>query len=243
VNAVRAVLFFVLVAPWTALSFTLCCVGLLLDPRRGRLADVASRLWARGVLLLAGARLVVTGAQRWEPKEPRVVVANHASYLDIPALMAAFPGPLRIVARKTLMWMPFVGAYIWLGGHFFVDRADARQALALAERVGERMRKRRVTALVFPEGTRSRDGRLAPVKTGALFLPLAAEVPVQPVAVLGSHAILPKGAWWPRGGGVVELRVGEPIATAGRGGTGARKALAAEVRDALLALGVPAGEA
>lgn len=240
-NVLRAAAFALLVVPVTAGGFVLACFGLLFDPVRGRASHSAVRAWSRTMLAMCGARLVVTDAARWAPDEPRVLVSNHSSYLDIPALLYVFPGQLRVVARRTLLWLPFVGWYIALGGHFFVDREDPRQALALVERVGGRMRRRRVSALLFPEGTRSRDGRLGPLKSGAFFLPLAVEAPIQPVVVLGGHRVLPKGAWLPTSPGVMEIRVGPPIATAGRGGPPARKALAAEVRSALLALGVPDG--
>ena len=242
-TAVRALAFLVLAPVLTAVFFALCCVGLLFDPVRGSVGHAISRVWARSILLAAGARLVVTGAEHFAPGEARVVVANHASYLDIPAMLAAFPGPLRIVARRSLAWLPFIGWYIFLQGHFFLDRDDPRQALALMERAAARMRRRRISPLVYPEGTRSRDGRLQVLKAGAFFLPLRAQVPVQPVAILGSREILPKGAWAPRRGGTIEVRVGDAIPTAGRGGAPSRKALAAEVRASLLALGVPAGDA
>ena len=239
IRRVRAIAFFLLAPLLTGLGFVACCLGLLFDPSGGRLAHAVSRLWARSMLFAAGARLVVTGGERWSPDEPRVIVANHASYLDIPALLAAFPGQMRIVARRTLVWLPFIGVFLFLGGHFLIDRDDARQALALWERVGARMRRRRISPLLFPEGTRSPDGFLQTFKTGAFLLPLGVEAPVQPVLVLGTNAVLPKGAWAPRRGGVVEVRVGEAIATAGRGGAPARKVLAAEAHAAIVALGAP----
>src|SRR5205085_355208 len=131
-GVLRAALFLLLVPPWTALSFVLASLGLLVDPMRGRAAVVASRLWGHGLLLLSGARLRVEGAERWS-REPCVVMANHASYLDIPALLAAFPRPMRIVARRSLVWLPFIGWYVALAGNFFVDREDARQAVRLFE--------------------------------------------------------------------------------------------------------------
>jgi 1-acyl-sn-glycerol-3-phosphate acyltransferase len=99
------------------------------------------------------------------------------------------------------------------------------------------MRRHRLTAVLFPEGTRSRDGRLQPLRPGALQLPLEVGVPVQPVLVRGTREIMPKGAWFPRRSGTVEVVVGEPIATEGLAGPTGRKALAARVREAFLALG------
>ena len=237
---IRRIAFVLLVLPYTGVMFVLSCLGLLLDPLRGRGAHFIGRTWAKGLLALVGVRLSVTYPERWT-KEPCVVVANHSSYLDIPALMIAFPGQLRIVARRSLVWIPFIGWYVWVGGHFFIDRDDPRQARRLFDRIAFRMRHRGASALVFPEGTRSVDGRLGPLKSGALWLPLAVEAPIQPVALFGSRDVLPKGSWVPVRTGAIEVRVGATIPTAGRGPS-ARKALTAEVRDAFLGLGVPEGD-
>jgi 1-acyl-sn-glycerol-3-phosphate acyltransferase len=237
---IRKIAFVLLVVPMTGFLFVLSCIGLALDPLYGRGAQAIGRTWARGLLALVGVRLVVEHGERWS-REPCVVLANHSSYLDIPALMVAFPGQLRIVARRSLVWIPFIGWYVWVGGHFFIDRDDVRQAVRMFDRIARRMQKRRVSALVFPEGTRSVDGRLGPIRSGALFLPLAVGAPIQPVALFGTRDVLPKGSWLPARSGTVVVRVGVPVTTAGRGSV-ARKALAAEVEAALVGLGVPPRE-
>jgi 1-acyl-sn-glycerol-3-phosphate acyltransferase len=221
------------------LAFVGAAAGLLVDPLGGRLGHAVAKLWARSMLWISGARLVVVGAERWAPREPRVLVANHASYLDIPAMMCAFPGQLRIVARRNLVRIPFVGWFIALGGHFLIDRDDPRQALRLMGKIERRMRRRGLSALVFPEGTRSADGRLQPLKSGAFFVPLSLGVAVQPVAILGARDVLPKGAPFPLRSGTVEVRVGEPLAPPAGAGGPARKELADRVAAALAALGVP----
>jgi 1-acyl-sn-glycerol-3-phosphate acyltransferase len=241
VRIVHACLFALLAPVVTGVCFVLATVALVFDPGRGRVSHAFARLWGRALCALAGARLVVTGADRLAPREARVIVGNHASYLDITAMIAVFPGQLRFVARKSLFWLPFIGWYIRLAGHFSIDREDPRQALALADRMADRMRRRGLSPMVFPEGTRSRDGRLAAFKTGAFHLPVSLGVAVQPVAILGSNAILPKGAWVPRRPGVLELRVGEALPTTGLEGSSGRKEVAERARDALLRLGVPDG--
>ena len=240
-RVLRAIAFAILAFLSCAIAFTTATILLLLDPRRGRTGHFVARLWGRAMLFASGARLVVRDADRFAPREARVLVANHASFLDIPAVFAAFPGQARFVARTTLIWMPFVGWYIRLGGHFSLDRGDPRQALALMERMADRMRRYGLSPVLFPEGTRSPDGRLAPVKPGSLLLPVSIGVPVQPVAIIGSAAIFPKGAGGPVRSGTIEIRVGEPLSTAGLEGSTGRKALADRVRAALLALGVPDG--
>jgi 1-acyl-sn-glycerol-3-phosphate acyltransferase len=235
--ALRGIAFGVLAFVLTGLGWWVAFLAIGLSPRRKRFSHAVERVWAKSILAAAGARVVVTGAGRFAPREPRVLVPNHSSYLDIPAMLAAFPGPLGIVAKQALLRTPFIGWHLALAGHFFLDRSDPRQALSLMERAARHMRRDGVSALLFAEGTRSPDGRLAPLKPGSFFLPLTAEVPVQPVAIVGSHALMPKGALGPRRGGTIEVRVGAPIPTAGRAGAPARKALASEVHAALLALG------
>jgi 1-acyl-sn-glycerol-3-phosphate acyltransferase len=240
-RVLRAASFGILVVLVTGLGFLAASAALLLDPKRGRVTHAVARAWGRAMLSIAGARLTVVGAERLRPDEPRVMVANHTSYLDIPTALVLFEGQLRIVARRTLIWLPFIGWFIHVGGHFAIDRDDPRQAKGLMDRIATRMRRHRLSALVFPEGTRSRSGRLGPMKSGAFYLPVSVGVPVQPFAILGAPEILPKGSWFPHRSGVIEVRVGEPIDAGGLTGSAGRKALADRTRAALLALGVPDG--
>jgi 1-acyl-sn-glycerol-3-phosphate acyltransferase len=99
-----------------------------------------------------------------------------------------------------------------------------------------------LSPIVFPEGTRSADGRLQPLKPGAFQLAVDGGFPIHPIAILGTSRIMPKGALGPRRSGPVVVRVGEPIPVEGLRGSAGRKILSARVRDALLALGVPEGE-
>ena len=240
--AVRKLAFFLLAPLLTAVGVAIAFLVLPFSPRSGRLPHAVGRAWALALLRVAGVHLEVQGADGLSPGEPRVLVANHSSYLDIPAVLVAFPGQLRVVARKSLIWMPFLGWYLWLCGHLLIDRADPRQGLDLFAKASNRMRAHGLSVLVFPEGTRSRDGRLAALKGGAFHLAASLDVPIQPLAISGTNRIMPKGAWAPSRGGVVIVRVGEAIPTSGRTGGPARKALAVDVRTALLALGVPDGE-
>ena len=238
----RKLAFVLLVPLLTAFGVFIAFLLLPFSPRSGRLPHAVGRAWAMALLRVAGVRLEIEGADQLVPNEPRVLVANHSSYLDIPAVLVAFPGQLRVVARKSLIWTPFLGWYLWLCGHLFIDRNDPRQGLELFEKASKRMRAYGLSVLVFPEGTRSRDGRLGALKGGAFHLATSLDVPVQPLAISGTTRVMPKGSWGPSRGGVVVVRVGAAIPTTGRAGGPGRKALAAEVRAALLALGVPEGE-
>jgi 1-acyl-sn-glycerol-3-phosphate acyltransferase len=170
-----------------------------------------------------------------------MVVANHTSWLDPPALFVALPVQVRYVMKRELSRLPFLGWYVLLGGHFFLDRADPREGVEVLRRATERARRHRLVPTLFPEGTRSPDGRLAPFRTGAFQLAIAGGLDVQPVAILGAHEIFPKRARGPRRGGTVRVRVGETIPVEGLSGSAGRRVLGERVRAELLRLGVPDG--
>jgi len=236
---VRTACFLYATFVWTSFNFVLGMIGLLPAPRSGRVAHQALRLWGRGMMLLGGVNLRVEGPGTFDGGVVRMIVANHASYLDPPALGAAFPGQLRFVLKQELMRMPFIGWYAKYAGHFLLDRGNPREGKRVMDRAVERALRFRLCPLVFPEGTRSRDGKLAELKTGAFQLALSAGIPVQPVAILGSHDLMPREAAAPRRAGTIVLRVGEPIPVEGLKGSPGRKILSAKVREALHALGVP----
>lgn len=239
----RKLAFFLLAPVLTAVGFCVAFLLLPFSPRSGRFPHAVARAWALALLRVAGVRLEVRGLEHLAAGEPRVLVANHTSYLDIPAVIVAFPGQLRVVARKSLAWIPFLGWYMKLCGHLLLDRSDPRQGVNLFAKASRRMRAHGLSVLVFPEGTRSPDGRLAALKGGAFHLATSLGVPVQPVAISGTHAIMSKVAWAPSRGGPVVVRIGTAIPTTGRDGGAERKRLASEVRAALLTLGVPDGAA
>jgi 1-acyl-sn-glycerol-3-phosphate acyltransferase len=115
------------------------------------------------------------------------------------------------MAKKELFYVPFMGWHLWTAGNFPVDRSDGRKTARSLRRVIEGVRNGKSLA-VFPEGTRSIDGRLQPFKPGAFKIALRAGVPIVPVTIRGTHKVLPKGSLAPRGGRV-EVIIGEPIET------------------------------
>jgi 1-acyl-sn-glycerol-3-phosphate acyltransferase len=197
-----------------------------------------AHLWGRLIFLCFGSDVRVEGAEHLRPDEPRMLVANHASYLDPPAMLAAFPGQARFILKRELGRMPFIGWYCALAGHFLIDRSRAREGRDLLAGAIRRVRERRISPIVFAEGTRSADGRLQALKAGAFELALGAGIAVQPCAILGTFARMPRGALGPRASGPIVVRVGPPIGIEGLEGSAGRRDLARRTREALLALGV-----
>ena len=160
-----------------------------------------------------GAHIRVQGAENLEPNRAYVYMANHCSLVDIPAMFAYMPYQFRVMAKKELFYVPFMGWHLWTAGNFPVDRSDARKTAHSLRKVVEGIRGGKSLA-VFPEGTRSADGKLGDFKPGSFKIAVRAGVPIVPIAIRGTHEILPKHSLVPRPG-EVEVIIGKPICTSG----------------------------
>jgi 1-acyl-sn-glycerol-3-phosphate acyltransferase len=172
-----------------------------------------ARFWSR-ILLAAGfIRVRVDGAERLDPRASYVFVANHGSYMDIPAVLATLPHQFRFFAKKGLYKIPFLGYHLKHAGHLPVDRSNARNSLKSMTEGAHIVRERGISVLLFPEGGRSAEG-LRGFKEGAAYIAIKAGVPVVPIAIIGMRELLPMGSVHLRSG-KVRVRVGDPISTAG----------------------------
>lgn len=206
-------------------------VGFL--PPRGDWTRNGARLWARIILWACGVRLRVEGAEKVPSDTPVVFMANHESWLDIPALLVAIPGQVRFLAKKSLFSIPFLGWAMRSMGFIPVDRENRRQAIRSFEEAADRIRAGR-SVLVFPEETRTPTGELLPFQRGGFLIALKAQLPIVPVGLQGPRQILPKKHYLLKPG-TITVRFGEPVLTAGLGVT-AKEALMQQVRQAVDAL-------
>jgi 1-acyl-sn-glycerol-3-phosphate acyltransferase len=173
------------------------------------------RLWARLLQLISRTRTRAHGLENIPASGSYVVISNHCSHLDGPAIVYALPHPVYIVIKKELARIPLWGQTVVKLGFIVVDRSDSDQARAEMERAVEAVRSGR-RVLVFAEGTRSMDGHLQRLKKGGFHLAVEAQVPILPVAVNRSHTLFAKGA--PKiTPGTVEVHVCRPIPTVGLG--------------------------
>ena len=141
--------------------------------------------------------------------QPAVFIGNHASLFDPPLLISTLPCHPVFVAKRELGWVPFLGWVIWLAGFIFIDRANRARAVASLHAAAKRIHDGQSIA-AFPEGTRSTDGTLLPVKKGVFNLALDAGVPLVPFAIRGGAEVLPKGDWRVAGVDYV-IHVGTPL--------------------------------
>lgn len=176
--------------------------------------DRAGRRWAERILRAAGVRVRVEGSEALRKNQPQIIVSNHQSWFDVFVLAARLPVRYRFVAKKELEAIPVFGRAWKSCGHVAVDRGDREAAIEAMDRAWHEIRKERLTMILFPEGTRSRDGRLQPFKKGAFVLAIQGQVPILPVAIVGSREVMPKGGRRIRSG-TITLRIGSPISTEG----------------------------
>jgi len=175
--------------------------------------DSLIRLWARALLAAAGIDLRVEGAERIDPKQRFVLVANHSSYFDIPCIFVAIPQPIRFMAKKSLFSIPIFGWSLARAGFIPIDRKNRRTAVKSFELAVERIRKGN-TVVVFPEEGRSRQREMRPFQRGGFLLALRSGLPVLPVAIQGNFDVFRAGARRITPGPVT-VRVGTPIPTEG----------------------------
>jgi 1-acyl-sn-glycerol-3-phosphate acyltransferase len=174
-----------------------------------------ARAWARMLLAVCFIRVRVEGLEKLDPRGAYVFVANHGSFMDIPALLASLPQQFRFFAKTGLFRIPFLGTHLRRAGHLPVDRSSPRASLKSMQEAARIINGRGISVLNFPEGGRSAAG-LRDFKEGPAYIAIKAGVPVVPVAIVGMRDLLPMGSFHLRSGGVV-LRVGDPIDTKGLG--------------------------
>lgn len=172
-----------------------------------------ARIWSRILLGVSFIHVRAEGLENLDPKGTYVLVANHGSYMDIPALMANLPLQFRFFAKKGLYKIPFLGTHLRRAGHLPVDRSNARNSLKSMTEGARVIARRHVSVLLFPEGGRSQKG-LREFKEGAAYIAIKAGVPVVPVGIAGMRRLLPPGSMHLRSGRVT-VRVGRPIPTEG----------------------------
>jgi 1-acyl-sn-glycerol-3-phosphate acyltransferase len=207
----RSVLFSIpLIVVSTVAMYFVSMVVSFLD-RTGNTAHRAARVWGRMLLAVSFIRVRATGLEKLDPHGSYVFVANHASYMDIPALVSQLPQQFRFFAKKSLYRIPFLGWHLRWAGHFPVDRSNARNSLKSMSEGARVIGRRRLSLLLFPEGGRSPQG-LREFREGAAYIAIKAGVPVVPVAIVGMRELLPMHSIHIRSGEVL-VRIGEPIPT------------------------------
>jgi 1-acyl-sn-glycerol-3-phosphate acyltransferase len=187
-----------------------------------------AQAWARMLCRLAGVRLTIEGAEHLRAGASYILASNHLSYMDTPVVLGHLPVNFRFMAKKGLFRVPFLGNHLQRAGHLPVTNDNPREAIKLLSEAARLIVERKISVLVFPEGGRAADGKLQAFKDGAFFLAIKAQVPVAPIALVGTYEMLPFGSGTMRPGPVT-MRIGAPVETVGLTNKD-REALSARVR-------------
>lgn len=180
--------------------------------RDGKRQHRIAQAWARTCVRISGASLTVVHGERLTGPTA-VYVSNHLSYMDTPVIFSALPFQFRIVARHDLWKLPFIGWHLQRSGQVPVDVDDPRASIAsLASAV--RTLKAGMPLFIFPEGGRTETGHPASFMKGPAFMAIRAQVPLVPMALIGTWELLPmhSSQFHPV---PVTLSVGEPLITKG----------------------------
>jgi 1-acyl-sn-glycerol-3-phosphate acyltransferase len=225
----RTVLFLIPAISVYTLVLGALSIGSSVFDRRGFFGHWCARTWSRLILATTGVHVDVVGLERLHQGQAYVFVSNHQSIYDIPILFHSLPFQLRIIAKASLGRFPILGWHLQRTGHMLVDRRRPDRARIFSW--ASRLTANGLCLIVFPEGTRSADGRVGAFKAGSFLVALEAGLPVVPISVIGSRHVMLKGrlATYP---GRVQVIVHAPIDTGGLKGTDPR-ALAEQVRLAI----------
>jgi 1-acyl-sn-glycerol-3-phosphate acyltransferase len=213
--------------------FGLVAIATSFFSRNGDAVHHVARMWGRSILWVSGIRTATSGFTNQMRHQSYIYMTNHQSNFDIPVLYGALPVQFRWLAKAELFRIPVFGRGMRGAGYISIDRSNRQSAFKSLERAVESIRHG-TSVMIFPEGTRSRDGRLLPFKKGGFVMAVDAGVPIVPVVITGTHAIMPKGALLIRRRRV-QVHVGAPIETAGFNRK-TKEALMAKVRATMLTM-------
>jgi 1-acyl-sn-glycerol-3-phosphate acyltransferase len=183
---------------------------LTLFDKKGRLVHFYIAVpWAKGILKAFGLKVRVKGLENIDPAKPHIYMTNHQSILDIFALLAYIPVDFKFIVKQELMRIPIFGFNMRRAGYIGIERDEPRKAVASMKAAAERIKKG-ASVLIFPEGTRSIDGKLLPFKKGGFNLALKSQCDIIPVAISNSCLLAPKGSFRIKKG-AFHIHFGKPI--------------------------------
>jgi 1-acyl-sn-glycerol-3-phosphate acyltransferase len=171
-----------------------------------------AKIFPLGILIISGVRVKITGLENIDRKAVYVFASNHSSQLDITALQWGVPNRLSMIFKKELARIPFFGWQLYLGPYVVIDRKDPQAAIKSLKKAKWVMDNKKISVLVFPEGTRSKTGEVQDFKRGAFYLAAHSGYPIVPITINGTSKIMPKGTFKLKRG-TIYLHFDKPIST------------------------------
>ena len=145
---------------------------------------------------ILGIRLEVSGLENIDKKKSYIFMPNHLSILDAPLMVMLIPQPVRVISKKEIFRIPVIGQVMRHVNFVSVDRRGKRGGKESIEKATKLMKEKGYSFLVFPEGTRSPNGKLQKFRRGGFFLAVNSRAPIVPVTITGTHELMPKGSFF-----------------------------------------------
>jgi 1-acyl-sn-glycerol-3-phosphate acyltransferase len=179
---------------YVLLTFVLLILLLVFFPFGIRDPVLRIGKWAMGLSSkILGIKIDVSGVERIDKKTPYVFMANHLSFLDGPMLYMLIPQLIRVILKKEVFRIPVIGQGMRYVEFVPVDRKGIRGGKKSIEKAANLMREKGYSFLIFPEGTRSRDGQIQAFKRGGFFLALEGQASIAPISIKGTYELMPRG--------------------------------------------------
>ena len=210
--ALRFAIGFVWLGFWSLLCMCLMILALPFRTVRVRIGNFCGKIIGPVVSRLVGARIVNPDSEKLNSSRPAIYVMNHASALDVFLGMSLCPYGGCGVGKKEILKIPLFGLAYWLAGHLLIDRGNNAKAVASMKKLSDFVKAKDLSIWIWPEGTRSLDGKLIPFKKGFVHLALATGLPIVPVIAHGAHKVWPAKtmSFYP---GEVKIQVLDPFKT------------------------------
>ena len=148
--------------------------------------------WAKTIFKTMNINVRVMGLDKLDKNADYIFAPNHASSLDIPLILGFLPFWIVPISKIELKWIPFLGWAMQAAGHVFVDRRDHEKAMLSIAKIKNSLLKNPRSILIFPEGSRTNDGKVNQFKTGGLSIGISTKIPIVPVAIEGTFESLSK---------------------------------------------------
>jgi 1-acyl-sn-glycerol-3-phosphate acyltransferase len=180
--------------------------------RNSNWAHLIGRLWGNVNLWAAGVKVRIRGLEHLDRHQSYVFLSNHQGWFDIFTLLGKLPFQFRWLAKEELFKVFVLGPAMRAAGYIPIDRSDRRKALESLHQAATKVQEG-TSVVIFPEGTRSPDGRLQEFKKGGFILAIKSQQPIAAIAISGSHRVFPKRGSWVIQPGIIDVSVSEPIST------------------------------
>ena len=194
---------------WTIIMSTWGIMISVFDKTGRKVHFSCAAPWSRIILRVCGIRVRVRGLENLDTEVPRIYMTNHQSFFDVFVLLGCLPVNFKFILKQELMKLPVFGPAMKKAGYIGIERGDPRKAVKSMNLASERIRNG-ASVLIFPEGTRSPDGRLGQFKKGGFSLAMKSGCDIVPVAISNSYRIAPKGSLRIKKGSV-SLKIGKPV--------------------------------